>query len=236
MGATALEKELQRLEDELMDLGVIVERTIIESVEVLRERKAEDAKRLIEADDEINRRRYSIEWDALVLIARLQPVAKDLRTLSAVLEIAGELERIGDYAKGIAKIALQLGLKPLVKPLVDIPRMAELSSDMLHRALLSFIDKDVQAARSIPDDDLRVDALCDQVYRELMTYVLSDPRNIDGASHLMWVAHNLERAADRAVNICERVIFSVTGEQIEFDRQNPVERVPYQFDMMTRET
>ena len=214
---TALEKELERLQDELIDLGVIVERTIIESVEVLEGRQIEEAQRLIEADSEINRRRYAIEWDALVLIARQQPMAKDLRNLAAILEIVGELERIADYAKGIAKITVQLGTKPLVKPLVDIPRMASLCSDMLHRALLSFIDKDVQAARSIPAEDRKIDALYDQVYRELMTYVLSDPRNIDGASHLMWVAHNLERTADRAVNICERVIFTVTGDQIEFD-------------------
>jgi phosphate transport system protein len=214
---TNFEKELERLQDELVDLGVIVERTLIESVEVLSHREVEEAQRLIEADAEINRRRYAIEWDALVLIARQQPVAKDLRTLAAVLEIAGELERIADYAKGIAKITVQLGSKPLVKPLVDIPRMAALSSDMLHRALLSFVDKDIQAARSIPADDQKIDALYDQVYRELMTYVLSDPRNIDGASHLMWVAHNLERTADRAVNICERVVFTVTGDQIEFD-------------------
>ena len=105
----------------------------------------------------------------------------------------------------------------LIKPLVDIPRMAALASDMLHRALLSFIDRDVKAARSIPAEDRQIDDLYDQIYRELMTYVLADPRNIDGVSHLMWVAHNLERTADRAVNICERVIFTVTGELIEFD-------------------
>jgi phosphate transport system protein len=127
------------------------------------------------------------------------------------------LERIADYSKGIAKIAVQLGSKPLIKPLVDIPRMAVLASDMLHRALLSFVDRDVETARSIPAEDRQIDDLYDQVYRELMTYVLSDPRNIDGASHLMWVAHNLERTADRVVNICERVIFTVTGELIEFD-------------------
>jgi phosphate transport system protein len=212
-----LDKELKRLQDELIDLGVIVERTIVESADVLDQGRVEEAQRLIEADSEINRRRYTIEWDALVLIARQQPMAKDLRNLAAILEIAGELERIADYAKGIAKITVQLSAKPLIKPLVDIPRMAALSSDMLHRALLSFVDKDIQAARSIPAEDQKIDAMNDQVYRELMTYVLSDPRNIDGASHLMWVAHNLERTADRAVNICERVIFTVTGDQVEFD-------------------
>ncbi len=220
---TPLEKELDRLQDELIDLGVIVERSLVEAVEILGKARLEDAKRLIEADSGINRRRYQIESDTLVLIARQQPMAKDLRSLAAILEIAGELERIADYSKGIAKIALQLGNKPLVKPLIDVPRMAALASDMLHRALLSFVDRDIEAANSIPGEDQQIDDLYDQVYRELMTYVLADPRNIDGASHLMWVAHNLERAADRVVNICERVIFTVTGELIEFDDRLPCE-------------
>ncbi len=217
MVRTALEKELERLQDELIDLGVMVERTIIESVNILKTRQIEAARRLIAADSEINRRRYSIESDALGLIARQQPMAKDLRTLAAILEIASELERIADYSKGIAKISIHLGSKPLIKPLLDLPRMAALASDMLHRALLSFVDRDVETARSIPAEDRQIDDLYDQIYRELMTYVLSDPRNIEGVSHLMWVAHNLERTADRVVNICERVIFTVTGEQIEFD-------------------
>ncbi len=214
---TALEKELERLQDELIDLGVMVERTIIESVEILKTQQIEGACHLIAADSEINRRRYSIESDALILIARQQPMAKDLRTLAAILEIAAELERIADYSKGIAKITIQLGSKPLIKPLVDLPRMAALASDMLHRALLSFVDRDVETARSLPAEDRQIDDLYDQIYRELMTYVLSDPRNIEDVSHLMWVAHNLERTADRVVNICERVIFTVTGELIEFD-------------------
>ncbi len=211
------QKEMERVQDELIDLGVRVEHTITDSVEMLSKRDIEGSQRLIAADSEINRRRYAIENDTLVLIARQQPMAKDLRTLAAILEIATELERIADYAKGIAKISVRLGSTPLIKPLVDIPRMAVLSSDMLHRALLSFIDRDVEQARSIPSEDKQLDDLYDQVYRELMTYVLSDPRNIDGANHLMWVAHNLERTADRVVNICERVIFTVTGELIEFD-------------------
>ena len=217
---TAFERELGRLQDELIDLGVMVERTITDSVEILRDRNIETAHRLIKADGEINRRRYAIEGDTLILIARQQPMAKDLRTLAAILEIATELERIADYSKGIAKITVQLGSQPLIKPLVDIPRMASMASDMLHRALLSFIDRDVDKARSIPAEDQQIDDLYDQIYRELMTYVLADPRNIDGVSHLMWVAHNLERAADRVVNICERVVFTATGELIEFDDLN----------------
>lgn len=222
MVKTPLEKQLEGLQDELIDLGVMVERTIIDAVEILVRRGIEDAKRLIEADSEINRRRFQIESDSLGLIARQQPMAKDLRTLAAIMEIAGELERIADYSKGIAKIVLELGTTPLVKPLIDIPRMAALASDMLHRALLCFVDRNIEAAYSIPGEDQQIDDLYDQIYRELMTYVLADPRNIDGASHLMWVAHNLERSADRVVNICERVIFTVTGELIEFEDRPPV--------------
>lgn len=214
---TTLEKELGRVQDELIDLGVMVERTLTESVKILARREIKEAEALIEADSEINRRRYQIESQTLILIATQQPMATDLRALAAILEIAGELERIADYSKGIAKITVKLGYNPLVKPLVDVPRMAELASDMLHRALLAFVDRDVEAARSIPAGDEQIDDLYDQVYRELMTYVLADPRHIDGASHLIWVAHNLERAADRVVNICERVIFMVTGELIEFE-------------------
>jgi len=212
-----LDRELERLQNELIDLGTLVERTIIDSVEVLKKRQIEDAKRLIQADAEINRKRYSIEWDSLVLIARQQPMAKNLRNLAAILEIVSELERIADYAKGIAKISIQIGPRPLIKPLVDIPLMAALASKMLHESLRSFVDRDVEKARSIPAEDRRIDELYDQVYRELMTYVISDPRKIEDASHLLWVAHNLERTADRAVNICERVIFTVTAELIEFE-------------------
>jgi len=222
-----LDMELERLQNELMDLGVLVERTIIESVEALKERQIEKAKQIIAADSVINQRRYSIEWESLVLIARQQPLAKDLRSLAAILEIVGELERIADYAKGIAKIAILLGSKPPLKPLVDIPRMAELASDMLHESLLAFIDRDVEKARTIPAGDRLIDNLYDQVYRELMTYVISDPKNIEDASHLLWVAHNLERTADRAVNICERVIFTVTAELIEFaDLDTTEDKVP----------
>jgi phosphate transport system protein len=144
-------------------------------------------------------------------------MAKDLRILAAVLEIVTELERIADYAKGIAKINLMMGFEPLVKPLVDIPRMAEKAQDMLHRALDAFVRQDVALARAIPQEDDEVDGLYNQVYRELMTYIIADPSIIQQANYLLWVAHNLERAADRVSNICERVIFTVTGEMLELD-------------------
>ncbi len=222
---TALEVKLEQLQDEMIDLGVMVERTITDAVEGLRKRDIEAGRRLIAADAEINRRRYSIESETLVLIARQQPMAKDLRTLAAILEIATELERIADYSKGIARISVQLGSRPLVKPLVDIPRMAAMASDMLHRALLSFVDRDAEMARSIALEVQQMDEFYDQIYRELITYIMSDPRHIEDGSRLTWVAHNLERSADRAVNICERVIFTVTGELIELDdvMQDPPE-------------
>jgi phosphate transport system protein len=217
MPRETFERELQRLQDEILALGSMVENAIMESVETLKRRDMEGSRRLIAQDRIINEKRFAIEADALVLIATQQPMAGDLRILAAILMLATELERIGDYAKGIARINLMIGEGPLLKPLIDIPRMAEKARTMLHRALDAFIQRDVALARSIPAEDDEVDALYNQVYRELMTFIMANPRNIDQANHLLWVAHNLERAADRVTNICERVIFTVTGKLAEMD-------------------
>jgi phosphate transport system protein len=195
----------------------MVEKAIIESVEVLKRRDLEGARRLIAEDRVLNKKRFAIEDEALVLIATQQPMAGDLRTIAAVLAIISELERIGDYAKGISKINLMMGEAPFVKPLVDIPRMAEKARDMLHRALKAFVEQDVDLARAIPDEDDEVDALYNQVYRELLTFIMNDPRTIDQSTYLLWAAHNLERAADRVINICERVVFAATGKMMEMD-------------------
>jgi phosphate transport system protein len=211
------ERELQQLQDELLALGSRVEQNIIESVQLLRRRDFAGSRRLIAADLEINEERYAIENTCLTLIARQQPMAGDLRTIAAVLEIVTELERISDYAKGIAKINLLIGDQPLVKPLVDIPLMAEKARDMLHRALAAFAGQDVVAARAIPLEDDEVDALYYQVYQELAGVIIADPSTIDRANYLLWVAHNLERTADRVTNICERVVFTVTGQMLELD-------------------
>jgi phosphate transport system protein len=211
------ERELQRLQDEVLVLGSMVEKAIIESVEVLKRRDLEGARRLIAEDRVLNKKRFAIEDEALVLIATQQPMAGDLRTIAAVLAIISELERIGDYAKGISKINLMIGEAPFVKPLVDIPRMAAKARDMLHRALKAFVEQDVDLARAIPDEDDEVDALYNQVYRELLTFIMNDPRTIDQSTYLLWAAHNLERAADRVINICERVVFAVTGKMMEMD-------------------
>lgn len=211
------ERELQRLQDEVLVLGSMVEKALIESVDALKRRDLATAERLIAQDREINAKRFAIEADALTTIATQQPMAGDLRTLAAVLEIITELERIGDYGKGISKISLMVGERPLFKPMVDIPRMAEKARDMLHRALEAYTRQDAETARAIPREDDEVDALYNQVYRELLTYIITDPSNLEVSTYLLWVAHNLERAADRVTNICERIVFTVTGEMNELD-------------------
>lgn len=214
---TNFERELQRLQDEVSIMGSMVEQALADAIDILRRRDVAAAKRIVQEDHRINERRFGLESDILVLIARQQPLAGDLRTLAAMLEIVTELERIGDYAKGIAKITVLLGDAPLMKPLVDIPRMADKAIDMLRRSLDAFMRRDVETARAIPLEDDEVDALYNQVNRELLTYIMSDPRNMEQANYLLWAAHNLERTADRVTNICERVVFTVTGEMKELD-------------------
>jgi phosphate transport system protein len=140
--------------------------------------------------------------------------------LAAILEIATELERIGDYGKGIARITLMIGIAPLIKPIIDLPRMAEKASGMLQRALEAFVRRDVVAARAIPQEDVEIDALYNQIYRELLTFIMADPRTLNQATQLLWAGHNLERAADRVTNVCERVVFMVTGEMSEMDSED----------------
>lgn len=209
-------RDLKRLHEEILLLGSMVENMLTDAVDVLKRRDMDGSRRLMAYDQKVNEKRLAIEHDTLTLIATQQPMAGDVRTLAAILDIASELERMGDYAKGIAKINLMIGPGELIKPLIDIPRMAAKSREMLHRALEAFINRDVELARSIPPEDDEVDALYNQVYSELITYIMKDPQNMDQATYLMWAAHNLERTADRVTNICERVIFTVTGEVVEF--------------------
>lgn len=208
----SFESDIQHLKDELLLLGSMVEQATLEAVEALKKRDLEASRRIYETDLKINAKRYAIEEQVMVLIATQQPMAHDLRLLASILEVAGELERMGDYAKGIATINIRMGDQPLLKPLVDVPRMAQIGTSMLHRALTAFINEDAEMARQIPAEDDEVDLLYNQVYRELMTFVLENPKNIERANWLLWVAHNLERLSDRVTNICERTIFIVTGE------------------------
>ena len=219
------ETEIQQLKDELLVLGSMVEQQILDAVEALKKRDIEASRRIHATDNEINAKRYAIEEQVMIVIATQQPMAHDLRLLASVLEVAGELERMGDYAKGIATVNLRMGDEPLLKPLIDIPRMAQKGADMLHRALTAFISEDIEAARAIPAEDDEVDGLYTQVYRELMTFVVADPRSIDRANYLLWTAHNLERFADRVTNICERTVFIATGEIQEIKSSNIDEKL-----------
>jgi phosphate transport system protein len=214
-----LVRDIARLNEDVLSLGSLVEQATLQSVESLKLRDFEASRRIIREDREINRRRFAIEEAVLAVIATQQPVAHDLRRLTAILDVVTELERMGDYAKGIAEINLRIGEKPLIKPLIDVPRMANKAVDMLHRAVGAFVAGDAVEARSVPQADEEVDQLYNQVYNELVMHMISDPRTIDGATYLLWVAHNLERLADRVTNICERTIFLVTGEQLEMDSE-----------------
>lgn len=211
------ENDIQQLKDELLLLGSMVEQQTLDAVEALKKRDLEAARRVYATDAKINEKRFAIENQVMILIATQQPMAHDLRLLASIFEVSAELERMGDYAKGIATVNIRMGDEPLLKPLIDIPRMANIASSMLHRALTAFVNEDAEAAKAIPEEDDEVDGLYNQVYRELMTYVISDPRTIDRANYLLWAAHNLERMADRVTNICERTIFIVTGEMTEID-------------------
>jgi phosphate transport system protein len=209
-----LDAALQNLKQEVATLGELVLSNVVQSVVYLKERDFEGSKRLMKLDVIINRKRFAIESEIMVLIATQQPLAGDLRLLAAMLEIITELERIGDYAKGISKINLLIGDVPLIKPLADIPLMADKAVKMLKLALKAFEERDIELARQVPTQDHEV---YNQVNRELMALIVADPSNLKQANHLLWAAHNLERAADRATNICERVIFCVTGKMEEMD-------------------
>ena len=189
----------------------MVETAIERGIEALKTRNVNLAQQIIEDDLNINKRRYEAEDKCLELIATQQPLASDLRTIVSVLHITVDLERMGDHAEGIAKIALMLADEPALKPYIDIPRMAQVGIDMLMGSLEAFKNRDAARARAICDQDDEVDALYEQVYRELLTFMINDPHTIQRATYLIWVAHNLERIADRVTNICERVVYLVEG-------------------------
>jgi phosphate transport system protein len=206
---------LREIQDEVLVMGSMVEKAIGRSMEALKQRDLDIARQVIANDASINDKRFDIEERCIELIATQQPMASDLRTIISVLSIIGELERIGDHAEGNAKIAVMIGDEPPLKPLIDLPRMAEKTSDMLRRSLDAFVHRDAEAARALVAEDDEVDQLWDQVFRELLTFMAEDPKTMTRATRLIWAAHNLERSADRVTNICERVVFLVTGKMEE---------------------
>ena len=209
--------EIQQLKDDVLMLGSMVEQSLLDSVDSLKKQDIPASKKIIARDKDINDKRFAIENQVMIVIATQQPMAHDLRLLASILDVASEIERMGDYAKGIATINVRMAGEPLLKPLVDVPRMAAICADELHRALTAFVNEGAAVAREIPKEDDQVDDLYNQVYRELMTYVMQDPKNIERANWLLWVAHNLERFSDRVTNICERTLFIATGELREVD-------------------
>ena len=195
----------------MLVMAGMVESAITQSIEALRLRDVALARRIIENDAAINKRRYDIEERCIELISLQAPLASDLRTIISVLHITVDLERMADHAEGIAKIALMLADEPPIKPLIDIPRMAEIAIEMLHGAVEAFKLRDTKRANDIINMDDTVDALYEQVYHELLMFMIKDPHVTQRGTYLIWVAHNLERCADRSTNICERVIFLVEG-------------------------
>ncbi len=206
-----LDRQLNHLQEEVVLLANVVDKAIRRAVEGLKSRDLVESQSIIDGDDYIDRKRYEIEELCVDLIATQQPMAGDLRAIVALLHIAGELERMGDYAEGIAKISLLMGNDPPLKPLIDIPRMSDKSTEMLRDSMDSLVQRDESKANKVLNDDDEVDALYDQVYRELLLFMIQDPRSIQRATYLLWAAHDLERIADRATNIAERVIYLITG-------------------------
>jgi len=212
------QEQINELLEDLLEMGQMVADSIDLAVQSLAKQDEELAQQVIDFDDEINAVQHDIDEKCLVLIATQQPMASDLRAILSVSNIAAELERIGDYSEGIARLAIKLAGKPLLKPLIDIPRMADEGRRMLMTSLKAFARQDVEAAKEIGLADDVVDGLYDQIYRELLVFMMEDPRTITQATYLLWVAHNLERIADRTTNIAERVIFMHSGKIVDLNR------------------
>jgi phosphate transport system protein len=217
MTREAYHKALKNLENEVLRMGEMVAHAIRKSVEALQKRDINASKEIIKNDLLINKKRFDIEEQCIALIATQQPMAVDLRALTSILSIVTDLERMGDHAEGIAKINILMGDAPLIKPLIDIPRMADIGLSMLNTCLKAFVDRDTEMARRVCNEDDQVDALHDQIYRELLVLMMEKPRTIHMATYLTWISHNLERIADRVTNIAERIVFMVTGKMEEIN-------------------
>ena len=217
MTREAYQRNLKELQDEVLVLGSMIEKALERSMQALKGRDLDMAKQVLVEDKYVDKKRYEIEEQALDIMSCQAPMASDLRILLAILSIVTDLERMGDHAAGNAKIAVMIGDEPPLKPLVDLPRMNDRVIDMLHRSLDAFISHDAEAARKIVPEDDDIDNLYDQVFRELLTFMMEDPRTITRATRLIWVGHNLERTGDRVTNICERVVFMVTGKMEELN-------------------
>lgn len=212
-----LDRELEALRDAILRISHMADTALDNAIQSLKDQDVELARQIVVDDQEINTLRYQIEYNCYRLLALQQPTARDLRSIVTAMHIVVELERIGDHAENIAQLSIELAQEPILKPLIDIPRMADIGREMMRLGLNAYMDWDAEQARHTVERDDEIDQLEDQIYRELLTFMLQDPRNISRATHLLRVAHNLERVGDRATNICERVIFMVTGDFKELE-------------------
>jgi phosphate transport system protein len=217
MPRETLDRHIHRLQDEILLLGSMVEQAVLSAMDALKHRDIPSARHVYQGDININEKRFAIENAIIITMATQQPMAHDLRTLAAFLEVSTELERMGDYAKGIARVVIRLGDSEIPMPLREMEQMAEISMSMLHRALGAFIQENANVASQIPLEDDQVDELYNRVYRLIVSSMIANPEVIDHANLLLWVDHNLERMADRVTNICERTVFVATGELLEFE-------------------
>ncbi|MEX1246963.1 MAG: phosphate signaling complex protein PhoU [Anaerolineales bacterium] len=217
MTRETLERKLNELMDEVLLLGSMVEQATLQSVRALKDRNLAASEEVYRGDKKINEKHFEIEERTITILATQQPMARDLRLLTAILEVNTEMERMGDYAKGIGRINLYLGAENRPKTPPDLMTMAEICVDMLHRALEAFVTGNAEAARAIPKEDDKVDVLFNSVHAEILNLMIKEPNNIAQINHLLWACHNLERLADRVTNICERTVFIATGQLLEFD-------------------
>ena len=221
-----LDRELQQIQDDLLRMGSLIDAAISKAIQALSVRDLSLAREVVSEDSQVNTLRFQIEQACLMIFATQQPTATDLRLVVATIILASELERMGDYAAGIGRTVLRMGDEPLLKPLVDMPRMAEIDREMLHDVLDAYVARDAVAARTVAARDDELDNLYNQIFREILTYILEDPTSTTRALYLLFSAHNLERIGDRVVNIAERVIFMNSGEMRELNAgpDAPVEK------------
>ncbi len=217
MTRETLERKLQELLDEVLLLGSMVEQATLQSVRDLRNHDIRASEELYRNDKKINDKRFEIEEQTITLMATQQPMARDLRLLAAIFEVITELERMGDYAKGIGRITMNLGTESRLKVPAELMTMAEISVDMLHRALEAFVTANAEEGRLIPREDDKVDELFKSLHAAILHQMIEEPSNLEQINHLLWACHNLERLADRVTNICERTVYVATGQLLEFD-------------------
>lgn len=211
------EEELKALNIKLLKMGSMVQNIIEVSVQSLAKQDLDRARSVFELDDDIDALELEIEHQCMSLIARQQPIAKDLRTIGTILKIITDLERMGDHAVNIAKVTLEIGEDKLIKPLIDIPKMARLTEDMVNKSLDAFMHEDIDLAKELDKDDDQVDDLYEAIYLELIEMMLENPEIIKQATQLLFIGRYLERTADHATNIGERIVYMVTGERLKIN-------------------